>query len=690
MSNHPFKFDCSCSSPRYVFFDDAGCVQCMQCSKAVLFDCPFCEKYENIVLDDNGIAFCWACFSPVLPEDKNKKYTHNVSSEKCPHHCEFCHYLGICCGDRCKQCRIWPEHKKTKGKYDKRIVNKAIKMKKNFCSRVGVMALVLIFVLFISATSVSAATVASQVTDHSTLTPVNSSIANQNFSTQYLGQGLIGSVPSTVTLWVDATSYTNSDDACVPNSWSGATQFTSCNPHVSISLTADNSIQCPVGSPVGALQNCGMGNKGYSWYGVVAATSSSVHAGAAGKFITYYLYPNTQFGSAYGTTTASTTFSSIPSTYNWNLYIWENASASHSVKIGGTTASSSFPSTILCGKGAVSATSTACGSVSNWYYDLEDTLPSSGYVPGMGTHLIDMLPLSTTTATTSPFHYTIDYYIGDDFSSANFSGLGSNFVPYIGVQFDALENSTSTNLFQMLPIATSTGYHSISTTSPALPNGLMRAEAIFEPTALNIVNNGDLSSCGSYCWLVQTAFVIGQTSLPQSYYNQYFPATSTSPTSITSGLSACDSLLTASGVGCAVGTVMNNALYLLFVPDYSTIQSFTTFETNFKARAPFAYGFILYNDWSNFASTTATSTNPYNLSFTFPAVSGARGTLFNSSSTSAFNGKTLTIIDWSQMASSTNNNYWGTGWNALVTGIDFFMAISFAFWVWSFIQRLRL
>ena len=175
-------------------------------------------------------------------------------------------------------------------------------------------------------------------------------------------------------------------------------------------------------------------------------------------------------------------------------------------------------------------------------------------------------------------------------------------------------------------------------------------------------------------------FIINRTITPPSSLSLYFPATST-PVTITTGLSDCDSMLTASGIGCAVGTVFKNVIYLLFVPDTYTRLRFQEQYNELKYKAPWGYVFLVANDISGYSTASTTSLSSANFSVTFPSNTKP---LYNSTSTQIWKGRTLTFIDWTQMASSTTNNYWGSGWSSLNNMINLLLGAGFFFWLWKF------
>jgi hypothetical protein len=55
---------------------------------------------------------------------KKKKKNLIRKRKECEHHCEYCHYLGLCCGVKCPQCEYY------KNEYKK---DESVK-KKNYCA----------------------------------------------------------------------------------------------------------------------------------------------------------------------------------------------------------------------------------------------------------------------------------------------------------------------------------------------------------------------------------------------------------------------------------------------------------------------------------------------------------------------------------------------------------------------------
>ena len=297
----------------------------------------------------------------------------------------------------------------------------------------------------------------------------------------------------------------------------------------------------------------------------------------------------------------------------------------------------------------------ACSGVSDIFFSITD-----GYPDYYKSQITGITPPNVGTPITSPVTLTVNYFVGNEVGSS---------TPTLGMSLKNVEDGTMNWLmYNFGAIPTTPGNYSVSTTTTVLTDGLYQWSVWWDDSPNVYV-------------ATSSRFVINRTSLPLSTLEIYFPATSTPQVSITSGLSDCDSMLTASGIGCAVGTVFKNALYLLFVPDTYTRLRFQEQYATFKYKAPWGYIFLVSKDITGYSTASTTSLSSGNLSITFPSNSNK---LYNATSTSIWKGKTLTFIDWTQMASSTTNNYWGSGWSSLNNMINLLLGAGFFFWLWRY------
>lgn len=293
------------------------------------------------------------------------------------------------------------------------------------------------------------------------------------------------------------------------------------------------------------------------------------------------------------------------------------------------------------------------GSISDLYFAIYDV----GGAPPVATQILTTSPPYSITPISSPVTLSGTYAIGPE--------VGSSTPNLLITLLDTDNGNYSEYNFGLINTTPST--YSYSTTTGALADGRYHMSVLFD-------NSPNVYVATS------SEFIVNKTITPISSLSLYFPATST-PITITTGLSECDSMLTASGIGCAVGTVFKNVLYLLFVPDTYTRLRFQEQYNDLKYKAPWGYIFLIANDISGYSTASTTSLSSANLSVTFPSNSNP---LYNASSTQIFKGRTITFIDWSLMASSTSHGYWGNAWTSISNMISLLMGAGFFFWLWKF------
>ncbi len=199
----------------------------------------------------------------------------------------------------------------------------------------------------------------------------------------------------------------------------------------------------------------------------------------------------------------------------------------------------------------------SCGSVSDLYFMLSDS-----YVPPPPAQsaILSFLPAYSVTPIGTPTTISGTYSVGQDIGSSTpnllISLLDTDNGDYKEFNFGVLSTP---------------GTYTYSTTTTLL-DGRYHMSILFD-------NSPNVYVATS------SEFIVNKTVTPISSLSLYFPATST-PITITTGLSDCDSMLTASGIGCAVGTVFKNVLYLLFVPDTYTRLRFQEQYNDLKYKAP--------------------------------------------------------------------------------------------------------
>ena len=354
---------------------------------------------------------------------------------------------------------------------------------------------------------------------------------------------------------------------------------------------------------------------------------------------------------AFDTWQANTSASGVPIPAGWYVtigFLYENVGVSTVHHFYGSSSNVFAP-----GDASFSSGGTQSGSITDLYFYTYDV----GGAPPLATQILTTNPPYVITPITSPVTLSGTYAIGPD--------LGSSTPNLLITLLDTDNGNYSEYNFGL--VNTTPGTYSYSTTTGALADGRYHMSVLFD-------NSPNVYVATS------SEFIVNKTITPLSSLSLYFPATST-PVTITTGLSDCDSMLTASGIGCAVGTVFKNVLYLLFIPDTYTRLRFQEQYNSFKYKAPWGYIFLVSKDITGYSTASTTSLSSGNLSITFPSNSNK---LYNATSTSIWKGKTITFIDWTQMASSTTKNYWGSGWSSLNNMINLLLGAGFFFWLWKF------
>jgi len=370
------------------------------------------------------------------------------------------------------------------------------------------------------------------------------------------------------------------------------------------------------------------------------------HAGSTVKKIFTWDYSHGAFDTWQGFTSGG----GVPIPAGWYVkisFLYENVGVSTTHHFYGS-ASDVFAG----GNASYSSGGTQSGTVTDLYFSTYDV----GGAPPLQSGFITTSPPYVVTPISSPVTVSGTYAVGPEVGSS---------TPNLLVTLLNTDNGEYKELSFGL-INPTPGLYSYSTTTN-LSDGRYHMSSLWD-------NSPNVYVATS------SEFIVNKTITPLSSLSLYFPATST-PITITTGLSECDSMLTASGIGCAVGTVFKNVLYLLFVPDTYTRLRFQEQYNDLKYKAPWGYIFLIYNDISDYSTASTTSLSTANLAITFPSNSNP---LYNASSTQTFKGRTITFIDWSLMASSTSHGYWGNAWTSIKNMISLFMGAGFFFWLWKF------
>lgn len=213
------------------------------------------------------------------------------------------------------------------------------------------------------------------------------------------------------------------------------------------------------------------------------------------------------------------------------------------------------------------------------------------------SRIISFTPVATSTATTSPTWVSVTYHIDTDHD-------GLLPVPTFEVQLQNLEGNIipglGSNVEHIRFTATTTpGTYTVGTSTP-LSNGLYGLSVIPDTLLFENPAQGGLTGVQ-----LEGHFVVGATAYPN---NAYF-ATSTQ-TTITTGISACDSLSFPGNLSCYVGVMVKNVGIILFSPDPSTLAAFGDLNTQAQGRLPFVYAYQTANIVQTMftASSTASTT----------------------------------------------------------------------------------
>lgn len=270
------------------------------------------------------------------------------------------------------------------------------------------------------------------------------------------------------------------------------------------------------------------------------------------------------------------------SSYYYRIQVHKNSGGSGSVLYGGSNS-------LISGFPATSNNGFNTGSGTMYLNLIGINFPTSN----TSSYFVSWLPEATSTPTTTPTILSGVYYSGTKIASSS---------PTLGLYL--LNQDTGENWnFDLGPIATSTGTHTFSTTTPALSNGLYHYSLVFNDSPNEYVAE-------------TSSFIINGTSFPAGQVSLYFPhASSTVPTSLTEGLSECEALSFPSNLACSLGTMFKNILLIIFSPSADSVDRFRSLADTLKVKAPFAYAYDMNDLRMELFNATENSTSSVSLSF---------------------------------------------------------------------------
>jgi len=401
---------------------------------------------------------------------------------------------------------------------------------------------------------------------------------------------------------------------------------------------------------------------------------------------------------ATGTTTGKYLLNSTKTAYKWTSTSTPYLNATSTYFIG---VSKSYVQGELRGYGSASDVSsstrcidnynTFCGGVNDPYVILNDQYSVSPPPPtSTSTTVISSVTPSngSTVSTSTVFTYGFTAWVADRDIGRQFQvGMdGINGWFGTGSVLGLLGGDTSSDHNGFIVDITQGGWQTwTATTTHLLPTGSYQLDVRLWIDCMNI------PFVGRTCLIPDNETNVGTTTYfsaaSSTQFGQDFQTYSqgmnqflNSPVSTTTNtyIDNCNPIsLSFNMLKCMTG---------LFVPSSSDLSAiFNKFYNGFLSYAPWGYvsraGGIL-TGYDNVATTSLSASN-------FTVVLPNNSIFATATSTSQLRGKTITFIDWTIIASSTKNNYWGSGFTALNSFLSYIFAGGFIFWLWNFGKRLR-
>ncbi len=326
----------------------------------------------------------------------------------------------------------------------------------------------------------------------------------------------------------------------------------------------------------------------------------------------------------------------------------------------------------------------ACGSMADLYFVINDTAPTSGNY----TQFTAMVPAGgAVVGTTSPITVGFAAWVSaqDVGKQVNFQIFPKNSVFGSGSLF-GWAGGDFTNYGTWNIVATSSGYMTFSTSTPIkLSPGSYSASAKFRSSCITIPILG--TTCLNDLQDSRGLFVATTTNFVAGFASQLGVEIDNVTSIINSSLYSQNSTTTPIIENCNLNLSFSasKCLGALFIPSSDQIKStFNGLYNGFLLYAPWGYVTRVGGILTGYQSVATSSLTSSNLAITF---SSGSNPLYNASSTQIFKGKTITFINWSSMASSTANNYWGAGWTSLNSFLSMIFGAGFVFWFWKFASR---
>ncbi len=313
-----------------------------------------------------------------------------------------------------------------------------------------------------------------------------------------------------------------------------------------------------------------------------------------------------------------------------------------------------------------------CGGISDAYFIITDTFGSTLLPPADGkTQIISFSPLDGTTTSSTSVTYTYQVYIAP--------GDLSFWQGYRMLFYDQAQPVGQGTYFLDNISASTTGYFTYSTTT-VMSVGNHIINACLQKYYLgNIIGGFDLfgNSCQYHQFVVASSTFLGNLFQGgiNSIQSQLNTISATSSAAILKNY--CNPFSNFDIIQC---------IYALLIPTSAQMQeTMNTFYNDFLIRVPWGYGSVMVSRLLGYGTTATSSLASSNLTIVLPST----GVYATATSTSMLKGKSMTFIDWNQIASSTTQNYWAPALKPLNNFLNIMMGGGFVFWLYHFFKKMR-
>ncbi len=318
---------------------------------------------------------------------------------------------------------------------------------------------------------------------------------------------------------------------------------------------------------------------------------------------------------------------------------------------------------------------TFAGDLDDDYYVFMDVYGATSPPPSNGqTQVTSFSPADGTTTPSTTVTFTYQAYV-----ASGDIGFWSGKQMIFYVQGQPVGWS---QYFLDKVQATTTGYFNYSTTTVMAPGNYI-LNACIETSYLGGIVGGfdELNFWNNPCQYHQ--FVVGTST----FVGNLFQNGITSVQGQLNNITATSSTVTL-GAYCNPfsGFDIVQCFYALLIPTSAQMQStMNSFYSDFLTRMPWGYGSVAVADLLGYGTVATTSLASSNLTVVLPNT----GVFATATSTSVLKGKSITFIDWGQMASSTAQTFWAPAITPLNNFINIMMGGAFLFWLYSFFKRMR-